>query len=405
MGTVNAVFTVTQSIASAQTVTVNYATADGTAVAPADYVTNMGLLTFNPGGALTQTVTVVVNGDVIDEGTSETFTVALSTPTNATIGDGSATGTITDDDGIVIVPSASIADVTVTEGDAGTVDAVFTVTLFPMSGQTVTVDYATADGTAAAPGDYTAATGTLTFDPGVTTRDVTVLVQGDVVNEGASETFTVGLSMPTNAAIGDGSATGTITDDDGGGTCTDLGPIVPGTVSVGTALEAGDCEFAAQLYYDRWTLSMASQSTIQIDLASSDSDAVMRLEDANGMLLGADDDSGGGPDGHNSRIVATLSAGTYFILASSFGAGETGGYTLGVDLWTPVSSPLISNLSVGLVQLSSPACVNGGSLLNVGFDFTDADGDVDASSLVGAAFLFQGADSQSKCNTPACRLL
>ena len=111
-------------------------------------------------------------------------------------------------------PQVSIADVMVTEGDAGGVNAVFTLTLSVASTQTVTVGYATADGTAVAPADYTAATGQVTFSPSQTTRDVSVVVQGDVIDEGASEAFTVALSSPTNSTIGDGSATGTITDDD-----------------------------------------------------------------------------------------------------------------------------------------------------------------------------------------------
>ena len=103
---------------------------------------------------------------------------------------------------------------TVTEGDAGTVTATFTVTLSAASGKTVTVDYATANGTATAPADYTATSGTLTFTPGQTTKTIDVAVQGDLLNE-ANETFTVTLTNPTNATIATTpSRTGTITDND-----------------------------------------------------------------------------------------------------------------------------------------------------------------------------------------------
>ena len=88
----------------------------------------------------------------------EIFTVTLSTAVNATLLDGQGLGTITDDDGF---PSLSINDVTVTEANGGTVNAVFTVSLSNASGQPVTVDYATADGTAVAGADYTSASGTL----------------------------------------------------------------------------------------------------------------------------------------------------------------------------------------------------------------------------------------------------
>ena len=278
------------------------------------------------------------------------------------------------------VPQASIADVAVTEGDAGTVDAVFTVTLSATSGQTVTVDYATADGTAVAPGDYTPASGRLTFSSGSRTRTITVLVQGDLIDEVASETFTVALSAPTNATIGDGSATGTITDDDN---CPVLGTLVVGAFVSG-ALGPGDCQLVLQLYLDHWTLEVATQSTIQIDLVSNDFDAFLGLDDGSSMLLDSDDDSGVDT---NSRIVATLSAGTYTILASSFAAGETGNYQLSVGF----PAPVISNLSMPLVQVSDPACVpvNGGSSFNISFDFTDADGDVTAGgSSVDWFFVF-----------------
>ena len=85
----------------------------------------------------------------------------LSTPSNATIADSQGVGTITNDDPL---PALSINDATVTEGNAGGTPAGFTVTLSAVSGQTVTVGYATTDDTAsAAGGDYGAISGTLTF--------------------------------------------------------------------------------------------------------------------------------------------------------------------------------------------------------------------------------------------------
>src|SRR5262249_35111374 len=78
----------------------------------------------------------------------------------------------------------------------------------------VTVQYATANGTATAPADYTAIPlTTLTFNPGQTTKTVTVAVNGDMLDE-ANETFVVNLSAPTNATIADNQGVGTITDDD-----------------------------------------------------------------------------------------------------------------------------------------------------------------------------------------------
>ncbi len=165
-GTTNANFTVSLSPASGKTVTVNYATANGTAVAPADYTAKSSTtLTFNP-GQTSLPVTVVTKGDTLDED-NETFTLDLSAPSNATLSDGQGVGTITDDDGL---PAITVGDVTVAEGDSGTQNAAFTVTLSPASGRTVTVDYGTTNGTAVAPGDYTATSGTLTFAAGETTQ-------------------------------------------------------------------------------------------------------------------------------------------------------------------------------------------------------------------------------------------
>ena len=118
--------------------------------------------------------------------------------------------TITDDDD---PPSLEVNDVTVTEGDSGTVNAMFTVSLSTASGWTVTVDWATSDGTATAGADYTAGSGTLTFAAGETGTTFDVAVTGDTVDED-DETFTVTLSNADHASIPDATGTGTITDDD-----------------------------------------------------------------------------------------------------------------------------------------------------------------------------------------------
>ena len=136
-------------------------------MAPVDYLAATGTLTF-AAGQTTKQVTVLVNGDLLDEA-NETYFLNLANAANATIADGQGLGTITNDDG---PPSLSVNDVTVTEGDSGTTSATFTVTLAPASGQNVSVDYSTADGTATAPADYAATSGTLTFAPGQTTRTV-----------------------------------------------------------------------------------------------------------------------------------------------------------------------------------------------------------------------------------------
>jgi len=110
-------------------------------------------------------------------------------------------------------PTLSIDDVSVTEGDSGTTEATFTVTLSQASGKTLTVGYATADNTADAPGDYTAEDGTITLQAGDTSEQITVPVVGDEVDE-EDETFFVNLSNQAGATIPDGEGVGTIEDDD-----------------------------------------------------------------------------------------------------------------------------------------------------------------------------------------------
>jgi hypothetical protein len=115
------------------------------------------------------------------------------------------------------IPTISISDVTVAEGNLGVTNATFTVTLSAASGQPVTVIATSADGTASALSDYLALVPTtLTFAPGVTTLTVTVSVNGDTMVE-PDENFVVNLSAPTNATLLDAQGAGTITNDDGAG--------------------------------------------------------------------------------------------------------------------------------------------------------------------------------------------
>jgi hypothetical protein len=110
-------------------------------------------------------------------------------------------------------PGLTIDDTSVTEGNAGTSEATFTVRLTKRSDQVVKVNYTTQGDGAESGIDFQAASGTLTFDPGVTTRTIVVLVNGDTAVE-ADETFKVVLSGAVNATILDGEALGTIVNDD-----------------------------------------------------------------------------------------------------------------------------------------------------------------------------------------------
>ena len=212
-GTANAAFAVTLSKASTKTVTVGYRTGNGTATAGSDYTASSGTLTFAP-GVTTQKVNIAVIGDTAVEPT-ETFTVTLASPVNVTLGTATATGTITNDDSAPATtpPTVSVSNVTVAEGNSGTTNMAFAVSLSKAYDKTVSVGYSTANGTATAGTDYTAVAGTLTFAPGATTQQVNVAVIGDTAVE-PTETFTVTLANPAGATLGTATATGTITNDD-----------------------------------------------------------------------------------------------------------------------------------------------------------------------------------------------
>ena len=218
-GTTNAVFTVSLSNPVNEVVTVDYTTADGTAtVADNDYVPiPTTTLTFNP-NETTQQITVEVNGDKIVEN-DETFFLNLSNlqtnSSNVTLGDNQGIGTINNDDDATI----DIEDVTITEGDKGTTNFVFTVSLSNLVDEVVTVDYTTADVTATvADNDYVPIpTTTLTFNPNQTTQQITVEVTGDNIVED-NETFFLNLSNlqtnSSNVTLEDNQGVGTISNDD-----------------------------------------------------------------------------------------------------------------------------------------------------------------------------------------------
>jgi hypothetical protein len=210
-GTTNASFTISMDKPTDRAVTVDYATSDGSATAPDDYASTSATATI-PEGETRTTVSVPVNGDTAVEG-DETFSVDLTKPQNATIGDASGTGTITNDDTPPPPPNVSIEDENVSEGDSGTSNASFTVSLDRPSDEAVSVRYATGDQSATAGDDYQSTSGTATIAAGQTETTVNVSVNGDTDVE-EDETFTVELSQPQNATIGDGSGTGTITNDD-----------------------------------------------------------------------------------------------------------------------------------------------------------------------------------------------
>ena len=200
-------------------------------------------------GATTATINVTVNGDTLDE-EWETIDLILSNPGSATLASTSARGTIVDDDAS---PTLSIDSPNVTEGDSGSTNLRFQVSLSTASGRTVTVNASQGTGGTATSGtDYTAISATdLSFSAGTTSKNFDVSVTGDTLDE-PDETVVVALGSATGATISTASGTGTITDDDD-----------PPTVSVAAASVTEGDSGSTNLTFTA-TLSAASGKQVTV---------------------------------------------------------------------------------------------------------------------------------------------
>jgi hypothetical protein len=204
----SATITVTRNAGSSGPVTVNYLARGGSATPGRDYVAQSGTLAFAD-GETSKTFTIPVNDDVTDEA-DETVNLFLSDIAGTPGSLSSAVLSITDDDP---PPSLSIADAKAAEGDAGTSQMPFTVSLSAPSERTIKVDLAAVNGTAFNFNDFFMNPTTFTFQPGETSKTFTVGINGDTTFED-DETFTINLSNPSNATISRGQAVGTIKNDD-----------------------------------------------------------------------------------------------------------------------------------------------------------------------------------------------
>jgi len=222
-------FTVTKVGTTPNTVVVFFEAANGTASAGSDYqyIDNSSQLTFGP-GETTKTVTIQTIDDTLTQGPVVMY-INLTGSWGGAIGDGQGIGTINDDEYATACNGISFtiaSNGAVAEGDVSQ----FTITKSGTATFACSVNYATADGTAAQPGDYTAKSGTLTFGPAVTSQVVFVNTTEDAIVE-STEAFAMALSAPTSGAtVGTpGSTTATINDDDVSGPCSGI------TFSVGDA--------------------------------------------------------------------------------------------------------------------------------------------------------------------------
>ncbi|HEU4837007.1 MAG TPA: Calx-beta domain-containing protein, partial [Pyrinomonadaceae bacterium] len=181
------------------TASINFATSDGNATAGADYTAVSGTLTFAP-GELSKNISIPIINDNLFETGDETFNITLSNPIGGAVLTSPNSGTInlSDDD---FQPNVSVAQTArIAEGDSGTQNIAVNVTLSTPSVQTVTVDYATSNGTAVAGSDYVASSGTVTIPAGSTTATINVPINGDTTIE-LTETFNITLSNATNVAF------------------------------------------------------------------------------------------------------------------------------------------------------------------------------------------------------------
>ena len=198
---------------STRPATVAFHSVNGSATSPSDYVDRRDTLFF-PANVTTLRVSVIVVNDAVAE-PDETMTAQLLVPTGMTLGDALGAGVIHDNDLPAPLPSLSIADASVIEGDSGDVHLGFRVTLSAASSSDVTVGVRTANQTAIAgpSADYAGRNYTLTIPAGTVAKTFIVNVHGDDVVE-ADETLTASLSAPAGANIARATAVGTIVNDD-----------------------------------------------------------------------------------------------------------------------------------------------------------------------------------------------
>ncbi|MCL4562365.1 MAG: IPT/TIG domain-containing protein [Chloroflexi bacterium] len=209
-GAVTALISVTLSAPSGQEVTIHYATGDGTAKASQDYVASSGDLKFGP-GVTSQSISIQINDDALDEPDGENLLITLSDPQNASILDSqTATLSITDNDAPPQIRfSAAQAWVDESSGASS-----INVELSAPSGKTIMIGYSSGDGTASSGLDYTSVQGVLTFEPGQVSQSITVPVINDAYHE-PLETFSLSLRDPSNVTpVSPSSIAVMIVDDD-----------------------------------------------------------------------------------------------------------------------------------------------------------------------------------------------
>jgi len=241
-------------------VQVNFSTADGTAQGGPDYQATNGTITIVPGQS-NAWLSVWINADAIFE-TNEFFYVNLALPVNAALTQAQGRALIIDP---AAPPCLTIDDVQVVEGNLGQTTARFTLSLSSSNPQPVSVAYTTQDGSAAAPQDYSASQGVVIFPPGTITQNLTIQVNGNLLNE-LDEWFSVSLTSATNAWICKGQGIASIINDD---------PL--------PELRISDClipegNLGLSTNFVQISLSAPSERWVSVDFATADGNAMAGID-------------------------------------------------------------------------------------------------------------------------------
>ena len=326
---------VTLSSYSCLAPTVDYALTENTATdGGVDFTETGGTLTINSnksGSVLTNTFTVDINDDALDEA-DENFTIAITDPSNSTLGSTTThTYTISDDDA---TPTIYFTNATA-NGAESTTSVNAGLTLSAASGQNVAVNYSVTGGTATGSGtDFTlsAGTATITGNASTTTKNIAITIVNDALDE-ADETIIITIASPTNASITGVQTTHTYTITDNDDT--------PSIAFTATSSDDDEDEASAPM---QLTLSAASGRDVTVDYALSGtatgSGTDYTLANGTATITGNAgtttqnitativDDS---IDETNETVIVTISNPTY----ASLGTNQTHTYTITDDEATP----------------------------------------------------------------------
>ena len=372
---------VTLSHPSSRSVSFNWATQDGTATsADSDYDTDSGTL-YISSGATSVNVSPVIFGDDAFEN-NENFSIILSSPSNATIADGTGVVTITNDDSQPTI-SVTLNGMAVEGGGNATLRVAPDV----VAGVDISFSYTTSDGSATAGSEYTTTSGSATITAGSSDVDIQVPLTDNAIDNSNTD-FTFTISSPTNATIGTASETVTILDDEGvvsigdiavnetdstaSFTVTVQGPIMSSSVDVDFTTVDGSATAGADYVTKSGTLQFTSSDAAPFTTAETQTITVTLSDDA---LVEGDENfdislsnivSAGSlvmPDNTGRATITDNDAATLdFNTASSSGAESVSSASLQVDLSTQSASAITVDYAVT------------GTATGGGTDYTLADG-------------------------------